>query len=96
MSELCYRNLLPEFNDGRAALRQLLTRQVTEAGVANGAILALIMAEDLDAGLAVPGIVTGWPGKCSAEGLHEVVEAPGQHHDVIGVAEEHYDHWGIA
>lgn len=54
------------------------------------------MVEDLDAAGGVPLVVTGGPGQRGAEGLDQVVEAPGQNHDVVGVAEEHDHHGGEA
>lgn len=53
------------------------------------------MVKDLDAAGRVPGVVTGGPGQGSVEGLDEIVEGPGQDHDVVGVTEEHYHHGGI-
>ena len=55
-----------------------------------------VAAVELDAALRVPGVVAGGPGQGGAEGLDEVVEAPGQHHDVVGVTKEHNHHRGIA
>lgn len=54
------------------------------------------MAEGLDAALCVPVIGAGGPGQCGGEGFDEVIEAPCQDHDVVGVAEEHYNHRSIA
>jgi len=51
--------------------------------------------EDLDAAGRVPLVVAGGPRQGGAEGLDQVVKAPGQNHDVVGVAEEHDDHGGV-
>lgn len=53
------------------------------------------MVEDLDAVGRVPRVVTAGPGEGGAEGLDQVVEAPGQHHDVIGITEKHDHHGGV-
>lgn len=87
---------LPEFNDRRAAISKLFTGQVAECGVSDGAVLAVALPEDLNTVLCVPGVVAGGPGQCGVEGLDEVVETPGQNHNVVRVAEEHNHHGGIA
>lgn len=51
--------------------------------------------EDLDAAGRVPLVVAGGPRERGGEGLDQVVEAPGQHHDVVGVTEKHNHHGGI-
>jgi hypothetical protein len=71
------KNLLPEFNNGRTPICQLLTCHVAIGSVANGAIQAVFMMKDLDAAGRVPGVVTGGPGQGSVEGLDEIVEGPG-------------------
>lgn len=54
------------------------------------------MAEDLHAVGSVPGVATCGPGQRGGEGLDQVIEAPGQHHDVVGVAVEDDHHGGVA
>lgn len=54
------------------------------------------MVEGLDAAGRVPGVVARGPRQHRVEGLDQVVEAPGQDHDVVGVAEEHDHHRGVA
>lgn len=54
------------------------------------------MAKDLDAALCVPVVCAGGPGQCGGEGVDEVIETPCQDHDVVGVAEEHYNRGSIA
>lgn len=83
---------LPKFNDRRTARCELLARQVAERGVANGSVMAVVVAEDLDAMFCVPRVVAGGPGQRSVEGLYEVIETPGQDHDVVRVTEEHNHH----
>ena len=95
-------NSLPELDDGRAGARQVLAGHVGreggvgQRGVHQGAVLAGVLAEALDAVGRVPRVAARGPGQRGVEGLDEVVEAPGQHHDVVGVAEEHDDHGRIA
>lgn len=36
------------------------------------------------------------PGQSGSEGLDQVIEAPGQHHDVVSVAIEDNHHGGVA
>lgn len=43
----------------------------------------------------IPCVVTGGPGKGGVKRLDQVVEAPGQHHDVIRITEKHNHHGGI-
>lgn len=87
---------LPEFNNRGTSIGKLLTRQVAERGVANGAVLAVVVAEDLDAVFGVPRVVAGGPGQRGIEGLYEVVETPGEYHNVVRVTEEHNHHGGVA
>lgn len=52
--------------------------------------------ESLDAVLSVPVVCAGGPRQCGGEGFDEVIETPCQDHDVVSVAEEHYNHGSIA
>lgn len=54
------------------------------------------MTEGLDATLCVPVVVAGGPGQCGVEGFDKVIETPCQDHNVVGVAEEHYNRGSIA
>lgn len=87
---------LPEFYNGGAGINQVSAGHVAVAhgGVGKAGVLAVLVVEDLYAAGSVPLIVTGGPGQSRAEGLDQVVEAPGQNHDVVGVAEEHNHHGG--
>ncbi len=87
---------LPEFNDRGTPSSKLFARQVSKCGVANGAVLAVAVAEDLDTVFGVPRIVAGGPGQRGIEGLYQVVETPGKYHDVVRVTEEHNHHGGVA
>lgn len=89
-------NLLPKLNDRRSGVLQLLTGLVHEGVVADGAVLAGVMAEGLDAARSVPVVCAGGPGQYGGEGIDEVIESPCQDHDVVGVAEEHYNRGSIA
>lgn len=86
---------LPKFNDRRTALGELLARQVSKWGVADGSVLAVALTKDLDAVFCVPRVVAGGPGQRGVEGLYEVIETPGQDHDVVRVTEEHNHHGGV-
>lgn len=88
---------LPELNDGGAGVGQLGTGHVpTDGDVGQAGILAVLMVEGLDAHGRVPDVVTAGPGQGGTERLDQIVEAPGQNHDVVGVTEEDDHHGGIA
>lgn len=87
---------LPELDDGRAGVGQLATGQVPADGdVGQAGVLAFLVVKGLDAHGGVPDVVAAGPRQGGAERLDEIVEAPGQHHDVVGVAEEHDHHGGV-
>lgn len=89
-------NSLPELNDGRPCVGQVSTRHVaTDGHVSQAGVFAVLVVEGLDAAGRVPHVVTGGPGEGGVKGLNQVVEAPGQHHDVIGITKKHDDHGGI-
>lgn len=89
-------NSLPELDDGWSCVCQLGTGHVADVGdVREGAVVAVLVTEGHDAVRCVPFIVTGGPGKGGVEGLDQVVEAPGQHHDVVGITEKHDHHGGV-
>lgn len=82
---------LPELDHRGPAVGKLVTGEVGQAGVGT-----VFMVEDLHTVESVPGMAARGPGQRGGEGLHQVVEAPGQHHDVVGVAVEDDHHGGIA
>lgn len=89
-------NSLPELDDGRPCVGQVGTRHVASDGhVGQAGIFAVLVVEGLDAAGRVPHVVTGGPGEGGVKGLNQVVEAPGQHHDVIGITKKHDDHGGV-
>jgi len=50
----------------------------------------------LYAELGVPGLVAFGPGELWLEALYQVVERPGQDHDVVHVQQGHDHHGGVA
>lgn len=89
---------LPELDDGRAGVSQVGAGQVGSAhgGVGQAGVGTVQVVEGLQAVGRVPFVVTSGPGEGGAKGPDQVVEAPGQNHDVISVAEKHDDHGGVA
>lgn len=93
---MCHQNSLPEFDDGRPCVSQVGAGEVSADGhVGEAGVSAVLVVEDLDAVGRVPCVVTGGPGEGGVKGLDQVVEAPGQHHDVIGITEKHNHHGGV-
>lgn len=84
-------NSLPELDDRGPTVSKLVTCEVGQAGIGT-----VFMAKDLHTVRSVPGMATRGPGQSGGEGLDQVIEAPGQHHDVVGVAVEDNHHGGIA
>ena len=82
---------LPELDDRGPAVSKLVTCEVGHGGIGT-----VFVAEDLHAIGSVPRVATRGPGQRGGEGLHQIIEAPGQHHDVIGVAVEDDHHGGVA
>lgn len=82
---------LPELDDGGPAVSKLVTCEVGQAGIGT-----VFMAKDLHTVRSVPGVATRSPWQSGSKGLDQVIEAPGQHHDVVSVAVEDNHHGGIA
>lgn len=82
---------LPELDDWGPAVGKLVTCEVGHGGIGT-----VFVAEDLHTIGSVPRVATRGPGQRGGEGLHQIIEAPGQHHDVIGVAVEDDHHGGVA
>lgn len=93
---MSHQHSLPEFDDGRPCVSQVGAGEVSADGhVGEAGVSAVLVVEDLDAVGRVPCVVTGGPGEGGVKGLDQVVEAPGQHHDVIGITEKHNHHGGV-
>lgn len=89
-------NSLPELDDGWSRVSQFGAGHIAADGsVSEAAVSTVLVTKDLDAAGRVPFVITGGPGQDAVKGLDQVVEAPGQHHDVVGVAEKHDHHGGI-
>ena len=92
-----WRNSLPELYDGRASFGQLQAGEVGGGGgIGQAAVLTVAVVEEVNTARRVPFIITGGPGQDGVKGLDQVVEAPDQHHDVVGVTEKYNHHGGIA
>lgn len=70
MNGLKNNHSLPKFNNRGTPISELFARHVAECGVANGAVVAVGVAEDLDAVLRVPWVVASGPGQRGIEGLY--------------------------
>ena len=82
---------LPELDDRGPAVGKLVTCEVGHGGIGT-----VFVAEDLHTIRSVPCVATCGPGQRGSKGLHQIIEAPGQHHDVVGVAVEDDHHGGVA
>lgn len=95
MSRQQKRNLLPVLDDGRPHVLQLSAGHVPGDGdVSKAAVVTDLVREALDATGRVPFVFTGGPGEGGAKGHTQVVDPPGQNHNVVSVTEEDNNHGG--
>lgn len=80
------RNSLPEFSDRGGEIGDV-GRQPQGLVLADGV---------LHAAVSVPGLFALGPGKFRLKALEQVVESPGQDHNVVDVQERHDDERGVA
>lgn len=79
-------NSLPELSDGGG-----------EVGDVGRQPHGLVLADGvLHAAVGVPGLLAPSPGKFGLKALEQVVESPGQDHNVVDVQQRHDDKGGVA